>query len=74
MKSQRLQSLIASGESETLEFKSGNASAESVARSICAFLNLNGGRVLMESEINVNLWESPMLMSKYTVSNLSYRS
>ncbi len=38
--------LIKGGESETLEFMSGRAQIESVARTVCAFLNQQGGIVL----------------------------
>jgi ATP-dependent DNA helicase RecG len=40
-----LQSLIAQGESETLEFKRSTAELKRAGETLCAFLNSEGGRV-----------------------------
>jgi ATP-dependent DNA helicase RecG len=42
-----LQSLVASGESATLEFKRSTAELKRVGETICAFLNGDGGKVLV---------------------------
>ncbi len=42
-----LQSLVAQGESETLEFKRSTAELRRAGESLCAFLNGDGGRVLV---------------------------
>jgi ATP-dependent DNA helicase RecG len=42
-----LQSLIARGESETLEFKRSTAELRRAGETLCAFLNGEGGRVLI---------------------------
>jgi ATP-dependent DNA helicase RecG len=42
-----LQSLIARGESETLELKRSTAELKRAGETLCAFLNGDGGRVLM---------------------------
>ena len=47
MNPKELQSLIASGENEHVEFKTGNMLPEFIAREVCAFLNWGGGRVLL---------------------------
>ena len=38
--------LVASGESESLKFKSTTGTRREVAMTVCAFLNQNGGQVL----------------------------
>lgn len=42
-----LKSLVKLGESETLEFKKSTAQLQSAFESVCAFLNNNGGVVLI---------------------------
>ena len=42
-----LQSLIAQGESETLEFKRSTAELKRAGETLCAFLNGDGGKVLV---------------------------
>ena len=42
-----LQSIVAAGESETVEFKKSTAQLPRVGETLCAFLNGNGGRVLI---------------------------
>jgi ATP-dependent DNA helicase RecG len=42
-----LQSLVAQGESETLEFKRSTAELKRTGESLCAFLNGDGGKVLI---------------------------
>ena len=42
----RITTLAASGESETLEFKETTGTRREAARTVCAFLNQDGGRVL----------------------------
>jgi ATP-dependent DNA helicase RecG len=42
-----LQALIAEGESETLEFKRSTAELRRAGETLCAFLNTDGGRVLI---------------------------
>lgn len=46
MNLQELKALVESGESETLEFKKTIGSRREAAKTVCAFLNQNGGRVL----------------------------
>lgn len=43
----QLESLIAKGESETLEFKTSTSQLKSVFETICAFLNNTGGKILI---------------------------
>ncbi len=43
---QQVTALIASGESETLEFKETTGARREAARTVCAFLNQGGGKVL----------------------------
>jgi ATP-dependent DNA helicase RecG len=47
MNPKELQSFIANGENERVEFKAGNMSPEVIAKAVCAFLNRGGGRVLL---------------------------
>lgn len=47
MTRESLQSLIAHGESETLEFKRSTAELRRVGETLCAFLNGDGGKVLI---------------------------
>jgi ATP-dependent DNA helicase RecG len=47
MNPKELQSLIANGENERVEFKTRNMSPEVIAKSVCAFLNREGGRLLL---------------------------
>ncbi|MBS3907376.1 MAG: putative DNA binding domain-containing protein [Syntrophaceae bacterium] len=47
MNPKELQSLIANGENERVEFKTGNMSPEVIAKTVCAFLNREGGRLLL---------------------------
>jgi ATP-dependent DNA helicase RecG len=42
-----LQALIAQGESETLEFKRSTAELKRAGETLCAFLNGEGGKVLI---------------------------
>ena len=42
----RITALVASGESETLEFKETTGTRREVAMTMCAFLNQGGGQVL----------------------------
>ena len=46
MNIEQIRSLTASGESETLEFKETTGTRREAARTVCAFLNQDGGRVL----------------------------
>ena len=41
-----LQSIVAAGESETVEFKKSTAQLPRAGETLCAFLNGNGGRGL----------------------------
>jgi ATP-dependent DNA helicase RecG len=47
MNSQNLQKLINEGESERLEFKSGDVTPSAIAKVLCAFLNARGGLILI---------------------------
>jgi len=47
MNARDLKKLIEKGESDQVEFKTGNAPIEMIAKNVCAFLNLQGGRVLL---------------------------
>lgn len=47
MNIKQLKSLIAKGESETLEFKTSTAQLKSACETLCAYLNGKGGRVLI---------------------------
>lgn len=47
MKINELQDLIQLGESETFEFKKSTANLKGAAETLCAFLNNNGGTVLI---------------------------
>lgn len=47
MNIKQLKSLIAKGESETLEFKTSTAQLKSVCETLCGYLNANGGTVLI---------------------------
>ena len=42
-----IESLLANGESETLELKQSTAQLSRAAETLCAFLNANGGRVIL---------------------------
>ncbi len=46
MNIEQIASLAASGESETLEFKTTTGTRREAAMTVCAFLNQNGGQVL----------------------------
>lgn len=47
MNAKDLQKLIEKGESDQVEFKTGNAPIEMIAKNVCAFLNWRGGRILL---------------------------
>jgi ATP-dependent DNA helicase RecG len=47
MNPKELQSLIANGENERVEFKTRNMSPEVIAKTVCGFLNREGGRLLL---------------------------
>ena len=47
MSAEEIKNLIAQGESETLEFKKSTAEIESAFKTVCAFLNGNGGIVVI---------------------------
>ena len=47
MNSQDIQKLITGGESERLEFKSGDVAPSAIAKVLCAFLNARGGLILI---------------------------
>jgi ATP-dependent DNA helicase RecG len=47
MNSTNLQKLIHEGESERLEFKSGDVTPSAIAKVLCAFLNARGGLILI---------------------------
>ena len=46
MKADRITSLVAAGESETLEFKTTTGTRREAVRTVCAMLNQQGGHVL----------------------------
>ncbi len=46
MNFEEIRSLVARGESETLEFKTTTGGRREAARTVCAMLNLRGGHVL----------------------------
>ena len=46
MTPEQIAALVASGESETLEFKETTGTRREAARTLCAFLNQRGGQVL----------------------------
>ncbi len=47
MKLEDFQEVIAKGESENVEFKTGSTPPETIAKVVCAFLNSGGGRVML---------------------------
>ncbi|MGD0740430.1 MAG: RNA-binding domain-containing protein, partial [Terracidiphilus sp.] len=47
MNSQAIQELITGGESDRLEFKSGDVTPSALAKVLCAFLNARGGLILL---------------------------
>ena len=46
MTPEQIEALAASGESETLEFKTTTGMLKAAAQTVCAMLNLQGGHVL----------------------------
>src|SRR6266567_124256 len=48
----QLQSVVANGESETLEFKKTTSERREAMHSLCAMLNHRGGRILFGVEAN----------------------
>jgi len=52
-----LQTLIAQGESETLEFKRSTAELKRAGETLCAFLNSEGGKVRLASAPTAGWWD-----------------
>ena len=57
----RISALAESGESETLEFKETTGTCREAARTVCAFLNQDGGRVLFGVNRDGALWGSRLV-------------
>jgi ATP-dependent DNA helicase RecG len=54
-----LQSLIAQGESETLELKRSTAELKRAGETLCAFLNGEGGKVLIGASPDGRVRDAP---------------
>ena len=54
----RISALARTGESETLEFKETTGTRREAARTVCSFLNQDGGRVLFGVTRDGVLWGS----------------
>ena len=72
MTSDRIVALVATGESQTLEFKETIGTRRERARTACAYLNQRGGQVLFRvSQVRVVVAQQ---VSERTVEELSVRA
>lgn len=69
MTPEQIAALVASGESETLEFKETSGTRREAARTVCAFLNQGGGQVLFG--VTPNRAVTGQQVSERTIEELS---